>query len=195
MFRLTLLASTAIAAVLALALPAFAHGGPEDAEPAFATSCNDGQAVAAGGNGCDSDGKADGYCTFGPDNKIRIKVGQTKKLENPCHVVGQFTCDPYRAPAAKIIEMGKSPASKPVVVRPSGPAEPEKKKDSMHSCDRDFDCVPTTRNGCVPRHMFKDIQDRSNTNVSCRCMKGPVAYGCVPRGSDWEGTLRRMNSR
>lgn len=171
-----------VSLVVAQSSPA-QHGDPEDADPDFVSSCSDGQAAGDGSNGCDLDGKADGYCTFGSDEgrKFRIKVGATQKIANSCHAVGQFTCDPARAPAPKIIDLGKdgSPRrgnSLPTVV----PQGHEPKNRQFTSCTRDSDCVATYKNGCTTHDKLKDWQDPGNPKVSCRCLKGPVSFGCVP---------------
>ncbi len=61
-----------------------------------------------------------------------------------------------------------------------------KSTSMLGRCDSDADCVPTKKNGCQARNLIISEPDPTNIRVSCKCLTGPVTFGCVPRGSEWD---------
>jgi hypothetical protein len=176
-------------AVVLLGLLTTAPVATAETEPSFFVTCRDGQKPIVGTMPCDVDDHADGVCTFGErgGKNFRVPVGKTRTVANSCEAVGSFACDPPAPVAPHILYPPSSPKSAPVAEpKAKDSAATKKKRLGLGECHRDSDCVPTAKGGCLSRNTMWRLHDPYNTKVSCKCLTGPVWFGCVPRGSSWD---------
>jgi len=106
--------------------------------------------------------------------KVADVEGYTESPTAIFQINGMFYIPSYECGLAKLVR---------------GPAL--KITDGFHStfaktCKVDQDCVPTKQKGCLFRDDFPELQDPKNSEVSCKCLKGSVYFGCVVKGSEWD---------
>lgn len=59
---------------------------------------------------------------------------------------------------------------------------------AIGECKTNAECIPTKQKGCTKKGAFPsfDLENPADKVTKCKCMNGPVVYGCVNAGSEWE---------